>query len=453
MTFGKLSQYGFGFQLKVISALLTNKTLLINLREIINFEDFDDNSHKWIVEYIIKYFDKYHHVPSLEILQIEIKKISNEVLKIGVIEQLREAYKVSEEDLRYVEEEFSSFCTNQQVKKALLTSVDLLQLGDFNGIKNLMSKALKTSQNKNIGHIYEKDIETRYREDDRAPIPYPWKAFNDITQGGYGKGELVLLFGNPKGGKSWVAIAMAAHAAYLGYNVVYYTLELSEGYVGKRFDAVLTDIAVDKLGEHREKVEETVSQIRGRIVIKEFAAGRVSLDNIEDHLNQLETQHEFKPDAIFCDYLDLLKNRNSMRKEKRDDLDDVYTDARGLARERRVPFISPSQINRAGANDDIIQADKIAGSYSKIMIGDVVFSLSRKRKDRQAGTGRFFVMGNRLGMDGIAFFAKIDTTKGKIEIDETPIEIEDIEEKPKYSSSTGIDNEDKRALKRKFMED
>ncbi len=446
-----------GFQIKVISSLLTNKDLLLNVRDSINPDDFDNDSHKWIVEFIMKYFDKYHTIPDMSTLHIEVKKVDNEIIRIGIIEQLREAYKASEDDLRYVEEEFTRFCTNQQIKKALFTSVDLLKLGDFEGIKQLITRALKYDQNKNVGHIYEKDVETRYREDDRSPIPYPWEAFNDITQGGYGKGELVLLFGNPKGGKSWVAIAMAAYAVSLGYNIVYYTLELSEGYVGKRFDAVFTGFAVDKCKDHRQDIDRMVGELKGKLRIKEFSAGRASLDNIESHLQQLENQDDFKPDAIFIDYLDLLKNRNKNRAEKRDDLDDIYTDARGMGRERRVPIISPSQVNRAGANDNVIQADKVAGSYGKMMIGDFVVSLSRKRKDKLAGIGRFHIMGNRLGIDGVTYIAKIDTSRGYIDIDNNPIDIEDDEEDDKYkkkSSSNDLFNSDeKKMLRKKFIED
>lgn len=453
MTFNKISQYGLAFQIQVISCLLTNKSLLVNVRDTIDPEDFENDAQQWIVGFIIKYFDKYNTIPTMEVFHVEIKKMENEILKISVIEQLKEAYKASDEDLRYVQEEFSNFCKNQQLKKALMQSVDLLKMGSYDDIRNLINKALKSGQDKNIGHAYEKDIETRYREDDRAPIPFPWKAFNDITQGGYGKGELILIFGNPKGGKSWVAIAMAAFAVSLGYNIVFYTLELAEGYVGKRFDAVFTTIAVDMLKVNREKVEEVVGQLKGKLRIKEFSAGRASLDNIEGHLQQLEQQEDFKPDAIYIDYLDLLKNRNVSRKEKKDDLDDVYTDARGMARERRVPVISPSQVNRAGAQDEIIQSDKIAGSFGKIMIGDWVVSLSRKRQDKVAGTGRFHVMGSRLGPDGLTYFAKIDTTNGKIEINENPIDIEDEEEKPNtYPKSGDFDSYDKKRMRDKFRE-
>ena len=64
----------------------------------------------------------------------------------------------SDEDLEYVQEEFTNFCKNQQLKKALMTSVDLLKAGDFEGIRHIVDNALKAGQDKNVGHEYNKNI-------------------------------------------------------------------------------------------------------------------------------------------------------------------------------------------------------------------------------------------------------------------------------------------------------
>ena len=385
-TLSSLSKYGHSFQTKVLGALLTQRDFLLNIADSLDSEYFESQAHKWIIEYIIKYFNQYHTYPTIETLSIEIKKIDNEVLRISLTDALREAYKMSDvSDLEWVEEEFSSFCKNQQMKKAIMTSVDLLNLGDYDGIRSLINMAMKAGEEKNIGHLYEADVEARYRDDDRNAIPFPWKTFNELTQGGYGKGDLVLIFGNPGGGKSWGVIAMGAYAAALGYNVVHYTLELSEGYVGKRYDAVFSGVDVDKLNYHRSEVEEAIGKVKGKIVIKEYAPKRASLDTIEAHLQQLEHQNEFKPDLIIIDYLDLLRTKG--RKERKDEIDDVYTEAKGLAKQLCIPIVSPSQANRTGADKDILQAENAAGSYDKIMIGDIIISLARGRKDKVNGTG------------------------------------------------------------------
>jgi len=226
-TFSKLNQYGLNFQTKVISSLLKNKKFLLNIRDVVTPDYFDNQAHQWLVETIIKYFDKWHATPTLDTLHIEVKKIENDVLKTAVVEQLKEAYKASNEDAEYVEAEFSNFCKNQQLKKALLTSVDLLQSGMYDDIRSLVDSALKAGMDKNLGHEYEKDVEDRYREEYRKAISTPWSVINELLQGGLGGGDFGLIFGGPGGGKGWSLIALGAAAVQAGFNVNHYTGELS----------------------------------------------------------------------------------------------------------------------------------------------------------------------------------------------------------------------------------
>ena len=237
MTLTSLNQYGPHFQTKVLSSLLTHKEFLVNIHDILSEEYFDNQAHQWIIQEILKYYDKYHTTPSMEVLKIKVQKTENEVLKLSIKEQLKAAYQSSDEDLEYVQEEFSTFCKNQQLKKALLNSVDLLKAGDFDGIKFLVESALKAGNDKNVGHEYSKDIESRFREDARTTIATPWDKVNDILQGGLGNGDFGLIFGNPGGGKSWSLVALGGYAVRMGFNVLHYTLELGEQYVGRRYDA------------------------------------------------------------------------------------------------------------------------------------------------------------------------------------------------------------------------
>ena len=414
MTLQSIDQYGPQFQIKVISSLLTHKDFLINIHDILDENDFGSDANKWIIKNILSYYAKYHTVPSMDILKVELKKIKNEVLQISIKEQLRSAYKSSDDDLEYVKEEFSTFCKNQQLKKALLNSVDLLQAGDYDSIKLMIEGALKAGQDKNIGHEYNKDIESRYREDSRVTIPTPWPEINDITQGGLGNGDFGLIFGNPGGGKSWSLVALGGYAVKMGYNVAHYTLELGEDYVGRRYDSFFTQIPVNKILENREKVEHAVETLEGELVIKEFSIGRASIATIEAHIQKL-ISIGIKPDLVIIDYVDLLKSqRNST--DRKFEIDDIYTSTKGLARELNVPIWSVSQVNRAGSKDDIIEGDKAAGSYDKMMITDVAISLSRKKEDKVNNTGRFHIMKNRYGMDGITYQMHADTSHGHFKI-------------------------------------
>jgi replicative DNA helicase len=453
-TLSKLNQYGPVFQVKALGALLTQRQFLINVIDSLDAEYFESSAHKWVIEYIQKYFGQYHTNPTVETMSIEVKKIENEVLRISIVEALKEAYKMVEQsDLDWVEAEFASFCRNQQMKKAIMTSVDLLNIGDYDSIRTLINNAIKAGEDKTIGLDYNLDIEARYREDDRNCIPFPWPTFNELTQGGYGKGDLVLVFGNPGGGKSWAVTAMGAYAAALGYNVVHYSLELGEGYIGKRYDAIFSGIEVDKLHLHRKEVDEIVGKVKGKVVIKEYPPKRASFDTIEAHLQQLEHQNDFKPDLIIIDYLDYMRTKG--RKERKDEIDDVYVAAKSFAKERGLPIVSPSQANRTAAKSDIIEGDNAAGSYDKIMIGDIIISLARKRKDKIEGTGRFHIMKNRYGADGMTFKANINTSNGYIEVDSNPIDDDDIENsitgKKPVNDFSSVDVEERQLLQQKFF--
>lgn len=412
MTLTNINQYGPGFQVKVLAALLSHKEFLINIHDIISEEYFESQAHKWIIKEILKYYGKYHTTPSLEVLKVEIKKLQNEVLQIAVKEQLREAYKESD-DLAYVEEEFSAFCKNQMLKKALLQSVDLLQAGDYDSIKFMIESAMKAGQDKNLGHEYNKDIETRYREEHRVIVPTPWIEFNNILQGGLGNGDFGLIFGNPGGGKSWALVALGGHAVKMGYNVIHYTLELGEDYVGRRYDAYFTQIPVNVISTHKGRVEEVMESLPGQLIIKEYTPGKASISTLESHIQKC-IDLDFKPDLIIIDYVDLLRSKK-LNRERKEEIDDIYVSTKGLARGLNIPVWSVSQVNRAGAKDDIIEGDKAAGSYDKIMITDFAASLSRKRQDKVNGTGRWHIMKNRYGMDGLTYGAKIDTSMGLFE--------------------------------------
>jgi replicative DNA helicase len=175
---------------------------------------------------------------------------------------------------------------------------------------------------------------------------------------------------------------------------------------------------------------------------------------IESH-NQKVKDTGLEPDLIIIDYVDLLSSKRKTV-DRKGEIDDIYTSTKGLARELDIPVWSVSQVNRAGAKDNIVEGDKAAGSYDKIMITDVCISLSRQRKDKVEGTGRFHIMKNRYGMDGLTFGVKADTSTGHFEVSnelyQEGNEDNDNVSTPQTNSFSGIDKFDRSELQKKFFE-
>mgnify|MGYP001327261882 FL=1 len=449
MTLAKLSQYGKPFQVKVLGSLLTDKAFLLNVRDTIQEDYFDSDSHKWILKNIVDYFDKYHTVITMDVLKIELVKIENDVLKTAIKEELRNSYQASQQDLEYVQEEFHTFCKNQKLKQALMDSADLLNAGDYDSIRGMIEAALKAGMDKNIGHEYLKDIESRYRENYRPTVPTPWPVMTEAFQGGWGPGDLAIVFGNPGGGKSWTMVAAAAHAVQQGFNVIYYTLELGEDYVGKRFDCYFTGYSIDEVNKHRDKVEAIVKNLPGKLIVKEYAPKSATVTTIKSHIQKCEDM-DFKADMVIIDYVDYLRGPSKKFAERKDEIDDVFVAVKGLAKELKIPVLTPSQVNRMGAKDQVIEGDKAAGSYDKLMVADIAISLSRQKEDKVNGTGRFHIMKNRYGMDGMTYNALVDTNNGHIEISDD-IMTEDLAP-VQPTNVPGVDTHDRAILAKKFFE-
>lgn len=443
----KLEEYGNEFIVKVIHSLLKNRTFLLNIRDVIELDFFTHPGHHWVVDQILKYFDQYHTTPTLDYFKIEIKKVENTVLQTAVKEQLKLIYSMVNEDQAYVEQEFDNFCINQKLKKALLDSVALLNVGDFEGIRFNIEAAIKAGQDKNLGLEYVKDIERRYREEERKVVPTPWTEINTLLQGGLGKGDFGLIYGNPGGGKSWCLVAIGALALKLGYKVIHYTLELGEDYVGKRYDACLTGLSVSEVGNYVENIKDVISQYENNIIIREYAPKQASLSTIKSHYQKCKDLG-FEADIILLDYVDLLKPPK-IRKSNKEEIDDLYYGTKGLAKELQLPLWSVSQVNRSGAREEVLEGDRSAGSYDKLMVVDFSMSQSRTRKDKTAGTARWHIMKNRYGGDGMTWNVKADLSNGHFEILNEYDEEQEAKEEPKKHFNE-VDKGEKELLLEKF---
>lgn len=439
-----LDSYGHTFQHKVINSLLKERVFLLNIRDVIEVDFFDHIGLKWIVEETLNYFDLYHTSPNIDFFKIELKKLDNEVLQTAIKEQLKSIYTLENEDREYVEKEFNEFCINQKLKKALLLSVDLLNTGQYDEIRHAIENALKAGQDKNIGLEYTKDIESRYTKSKRQPIPTPWDVINQLLAGGLGGGDYGIFYGGPGGGKSWSLVAIGAFALALGYKVIHYTLELGEDYVGKRYDACLTKINVDEIDEHKDKLPEYLSKYGNNLIIKEFPMKATKLSAVKSHIQKC-ADLGFVADLIIIDYVDLLKPPTT-RKDAKAEIDDLHYGTKGLAKELNLPIWSVSQVNRAGAKDDVVEGDKAAGSYDKLMVADFSMSQSRNRKDKVKGKGRWHIMKNRYGSDGQTYDMEINIKTGEFIVLGEYDEDDEYEKQPQQKHDPNIIQKDEKEL-------
>jgi hypothetical protein len=155
-----------------------------------------------------------------------------------------------------------------------------------------------------------------------------------------------------------------------------------------------------------------MESLPGELIIKYYPTKSVGVMGLKAHIEKTIMQSK-SPDLIIVDYADLLKV--NAKKDKHEALEELYEELRGMAGEYKVPIWTASQAGRSALEDDIIEADKIASSYGKVMVADFLMSLSRKVEDKMSGTGRGHVIKNRFGPDGITLPSKINTNNGQFQ--------------------------------------
>tara|TARA_B100000902_G_scaffold244909_1_gene231860 strand:- start:200 stop:1558 length:1359 start_codon:yes stop_codon:yes gene_type:complete len=411
------TQYGPSFQSKIISSLLSDNKFIQTISDIIEPKYFDSDANKWLTQEISKYFMEFRKSPTLEVLRVKINQMEDDILKVSVVENLKDSWRNLEAtDLDFVKQETLSFCKNQVLKGAITEAVDLLEQKKYDDIKVIIDAAMKAGSERDLGHDYIISLEDRLTESVRETQPTPWDAVTAVMDGGLAGGELGVLVAPAGIGKTWCLQALAAHLVREGKTVVHYTLELNEAYVGLRYDTVFSGTPTANIKFYQEDVQKVIDGLKGKLIIKYYPTRSASVNTLSAHLKQMEIQ-EIKPDAVIVDYADILKP-TTFYKEKRHATGETYENLRGIAGEFDIPIWTASQANRSSLEEDVIDATKVSEDYSKVMTADFVMSVSRKVEDKIANTGRFHVIKNRFGIDGITFPANINTNTGLIQVHE-----------------------------------
>ena len=411
-----LAKYGQSYQTKVVTNLVTDRPFLEQVSDILETKYFESDTNKWIVELTRKYFSKYKNTPTTDFFKTEIQKITDKALQQNVLSQLKAVYsQQSGGDSEWVKNEFVTFCKNQNFKNVILTSVDLLQTGQFDKIEKLVRDAVKVGQANDLGLDYKEDIEVRFEEVNRRTVKTNWDVIDDLTDGGLGPGELGVIVAPSGVGKTWVLCHIGAEAVRQGKNVLHYTLELTQNYVGQRYDTIFTGIPSSDLKENKDQIREKVDKLKGGLMIKYYPPKGITANTIAAHIDMVRST-KFQPDLIIIDYADLLVSVNSKNNSDYQEQGGIYIDLRAMGGEYQIPIWTASQTNRSAIESDVIHADKIADSYAKVMNADLIISVSRKDTDKLNDTARFHVMKNRFGQDGLTFPAKMNTNKGVIEV-------------------------------------
>jgi replicative DNA helicase len=392
------SRYGKDFQESLCQLIMTDRPFADQIFEVLNTEFLELKYLQVFVKLIMNYRERFSVHPTENIMKSVLRsEMENELeaVQTQVRDYFARIFKTEAEDSEYIKTTSLDFCRKQNLKKAMLKSVKLLEN------QNVINEAIVLGSDSNFGHDYIKDFEQRFLLKSRNPVATGWPEIDNITHQGLGNGELGVVIAPTGAGKSMALVHLGSQALIAGKNVIYYTLELSDTVVGSRFDSCITNVPLGDLRSFKEEIYEKIQNLDGKLIVKEYPTKSSSVVTLKNHLEKV-IKRGFKPDVIIVDYADLLRPTSGLR-EKRHELETIYEQLRGLAQEFQCCLWTASQTNRSGLNAEVITMESISEAFNKCFVADFILSISRTAEDKLNNQGRVFIAKNRNGPDGLIF--------------------------------------------------
>jgi len=441
------------YQNKFIKVFMEDVEFYDQVADII-VPDYFGKYQKQVVNKIIKYISKNNGKPDYNDLQRQIKKDEKieqqKTYLTHLVDKIRETEVRSSSDIK---DTALFYFKKKGLANALYKMAEAWHKDDFDAMVAPLTKAMTAGEANDSGLDYDEDIMSTLTDDVRNPVA-TIPELDALIGGGLSYGELGVVMAPTGGGKSMMLVILACFAYLNGSNVVYYSLELGQKYVARRFHACLNDIHQAFLKFYPDVIKERAEEVKsrgGKLIIKKFK-GQASIQSIKGDLAKKERDSNFKPDIVMIDYADLLKPEE-IHKEHTHTLQALYRAIRYMGDELGFPIWSATQTNRSGAKTENVGIDTISDAYAKAAELDLLVSIGKNDEEKNVSfdpnniedvvkpNSRFGMLKNRFGPDGFFMDAILDPSRVYFELFDQ--KKQDKKENKRSSANSVMENLDK----------
>ena len=327
-------------------------------------------------------------------------------------------------ELPYLIEQTEAHWKEKAIWNAIIKSYSIYEdkPQDVNTIPDIITKALQTTIDTEIGHDYwldaDKQLEFYHSDSDRFLCHL--KTINKVIGHGFKRKTLNVFLGQPKAGKSRMLLDLSVNFIKQGLDVLYVTLELSEKDVRQRADANLMDVAMDDFvridrEKYKSKLAKIKKEINGHLIIKEYATGEPNIHVIENLYKEVIAKKNIKPAIVVVDHLTCMRaaanlgheSGNSYQKGKA-----ISEELRAFAMKNDIILLTAGQLNKGGWNIADVEMSHIAESAAIAGVCDFMAAISATKEMLQDKKIFFTVIANRLASRSInKFMLGFDDTR------------------------------------------
>ena len=410
-----LGYLGETFQYRLTHEFMENHTFFEDLSSIIDQNMFTDPNLKTLVGVMKNYYEREGHVPSYDMLEVELRDISHSDKEIeiylAILEKVRNSASDGVERTRELAEKFF------KQQNIIRTANEILKIagnGDTNQYEvcvDLLNDAMTKGTHNDFGEGLFDHINETLSDDYRVPIPTGIGKIDEALEGGLGKGELGVIIGPTSFGKTSLTTAMASHAACNGYKVLQIVFEDRIKQIQRKHLGRITGIEAKDLSKPDviDLVRQTIDafpqkeELEKNLRIVKFPSGEKTARQIERFIKKL-INSGFKPDLTIIDYFECLEHE--LDKSSSNEFSQEGKTMRrfeAMAGELDMAIWIPSQGTKDSINLELVTMDKIGGSVKKAQIAHVIMSIARTVDDIANNKATIAILKNRAGKSGKVF--------------------------------------------------
>ena len=384
-------------------------------------KDLEIEYTRIIASWIIWYYGKFKCAPKTDILKLyrsKIEEIKDEDLQENILSFIESVNK-DFESVKNFNEEFMIQKSVQYLKsrslKNLVSDIDsYVQMGELQKAEETLTHYRKVEANGSdaisLLHDVEKIVNSFLDEED---FLYQMPGAYGKVIGKINRNDFIAFLAPIKRGKTWHLMYSAECALQAGLKVVYFSCEMSQEKMIKRFWRGLSgQCDVDEEGidfpyfeengqgkfiiKHKTINRKAVSfsdvSKKQKVMQKLFRGGDIRLFAVPTDsmtVRQMEMKLEdliydgYIPDVIVIDYADILaKNEEDRGNDYRNQLDGIWKRLRGLAQKLNVAIITASQSTRDTINKDV-KASDVAEDMRKLAHVTAMVSLNQTPEEKQ----------------------------------------------------------------------
>ena len=410
-----LGYLGETFQYRLTHEFMENHTFFEDLSSIIDQNMFTDPNLKTLVGVMKNYYEREGHVPSYDMLEVELRDISHSDKEIetylAILEKVRNSASDGVERTRELAE---TFFKQQNIIRTANEILKIAGNGDTNQYEacvDLLNDAMTKGTHNDFGEGLFDHINETLSDDYRVPIPTGIGKIDEALEGGLGKGELGVIIGPTSFGKTSLTTAMASHAACNGYKVLQIVFEDRIKQIQRKHLGRITGIEAKDLSKPDviDLVRQTIDafpqkeELEKNLRIVKFPSGEKTARQIERFIKKL-INSGFKPDLTIIDYFECLEHE--LDKSSSNEFSQEGKTMRrfeAMAGELDMAIWIPSQGTKDSINLELVTMDKIGGSVKKAQIAHVIMSIARTVDDIANNKATIAILKNRAGKSGKVF--------------------------------------------------